>query len=229
MLPSYSPDFFSCHFFSKTNKTKNINVSLGLPKDSDSSDDFLIYRSQYVLSYNYTRSVANWVSWGLNAKWYGKAGRYNGRFLTDNSLPTDFYRVSHSDYTGSGYDRGHLVRSEERTKNAKDYKIHLEPNFSSIVVVVFLGSLLLTVMLGFYNYKQKSTNQRIKEILFNSVVIFLKGGISAYVILLLMFRMKDLSLPINISINDFYGGVVLGLFTYKLSNWIYKLLTEKAK
>lgn len=101
---------------------KSIHVALGIPVDSDSTDDYIIVRPQYVLSYNCIRNVPNWVSWELNNKWYGKKNRYNGRFLTDTSLPSDFYRVNHSDYTNSGYDRGHLVRSEERTNTVKNNK-----------------------------------------------------------------------------------------------------------
>jgi endonuclease G len=35
-------------------------------------------------------------------------------------LPINFYRVKHEDYTRSGYDRGHMVRSEERTAKVED-------------------------------------------------------------------------------------------------------------
>lgn len=42
--------------------------------------------------------------------------------MQDDDLPSGFYRVSHNDYTGSGYDRGHMVRSEERTKTDEDNK-----------------------------------------------------------------------------------------------------------
>lgn len=40
--------------------------------------------------------------------------------MPDESLPAGIYRVKHDDYTGSGYDRGHMVRSEERTKTPAD-------------------------------------------------------------------------------------------------------------
>jgi endonuclease G len=106
---------------SKKNK-KNVNVTLGIPTDSDSTDDYLIFRPQYVISYNYKRNVANWVSWELNKNWYGNFDRYKGKFITDKSLPADFYHVTHGDYTNSGYDRGHMVRSEERTNSAANNK-----------------------------------------------------------------------------------------------------------
>lgn len=98
------------------------HVELGIPTDSDSSDDFIIKRSQYVISYNADRNVANWVSWNLNKSWYGKVKRWKGSFFKDPILPKDVYQVKHSDYTNSGYDRGHMVRSEERTKTVTDNK-----------------------------------------------------------------------------------------------------------
>jgi endonuclease G len=100
----------------------NVNITLGVPADKDSTDDYIIIRSQYVLSYNPNRNVANWVSWNLNSSWYGDVPRYSGNFITDTSLPDSFNKVKHSDYTNSGYDRGHMVRSEERTKTVEDNK-----------------------------------------------------------------------------------------------------------
>ncbi len=94
-------------------------VELGIPKDKDDSDDFLIKRKQYVLSYNVDRNVANWVSWDLNKKSFGKAKRTKS-FYTDPSLPKGSYKVKTKDYVGSGYDRGHMTRSECRTRTAKD-------------------------------------------------------------------------------------------------------------
>jgi endonuclease G len=98
----------------------SIHTSLGAPKDKDTSDDYVIVRNQYVIDYNPKKGCPNWVSWELNSSWYGDAERYSGNFITDNTLPAYMYQVKHSDYTNSGYDRGHMVRSEERTDNDED-------------------------------------------------------------------------------------------------------------
>jgi len=98
------------------------HLALGIPADDDAANDYLLRRPQYVLSYNKDQNIANWVSWELNAGWYGDTPRYKGKFMEDPELPAGFYRVKHDDYTGSGYDRGHMVRSEERTRNAEDNK-----------------------------------------------------------------------------------------------------------
>lgn len=100
----------------------SVHVALGVPVDNDPSDDYVIIRHQYSLSYNKNKGVPNWVSYELNASWFGNAERYDGNFITDVSLPSGFYQVKHSDYTNSGYDRGHMVRSEERTIDDADNK-----------------------------------------------------------------------------------------------------------
>lgn len=110
--------------YSQTNNKHNssIHIKLGLPIDSDQSDDYVIFRKQYVLSYNKNKNVANWVAYNLNSSYFGDAPRYKRNFISDTSLPTEFYRVKHSDYTNSGYDRGHLVMSEQRTASVEDNK-----------------------------------------------------------------------------------------------------------
>lgn len=102
------------------NPDSSIHVALGVPFDDDASDDYLIWRRQYFVSYNDFLRCPNYVCWHLSAEWYGDVPRYEGNFITDTSLPEGFYRVKHSDYTNSGYDRGHLVRSEERTLTVED-------------------------------------------------------------------------------------------------------------
>ncbi|MCS6989711.1 MAG: DNA/RNA non-specific endonuclease [Chloroherpetonaceae bacterium] len=98
----------------------DLHAPLGVPKDSDPSDDYLMEKPQYVLSYNNARGGANWVAWNLNDSWFGTVERRQGQFITDTSLPEGYQRITHDDYTGSGFDRGHMVRSEERTRTRED-------------------------------------------------------------------------------------------------------------
>jgi endonuclease G, mitochondrial len=102
---------------------ESVHLTLGVPTDGDASDDHLMRKPQYALSYNASENVANWVSWQIDASWFGEAPRHKGKFITDPELPSGFYRVTHDDYTGSGFDRGHMVRSEERTRSPEDNKI----------------------------------------------------------------------------------------------------------
>ena len=98
----------------------SIHLTLGLPTDDDPSDDYILVRYQYALSYNKDMNVCNWVSWELNSEWYGDVPRRTGNFLQDPLLPEGYYKVKHADYTNSGFDRGHMVRSEERTATEED-------------------------------------------------------------------------------------------------------------
>jgi len=97
----------------------SVHVALGIPTDADPADDYLMDKGSYVLSYNAARRVANWVSWYLNRSLLGSAHRRD-KFLADDSLPPGFVRVSAHDYARSGYDRGHLCPSADRSDSDAD-------------------------------------------------------------------------------------------------------------
>lgn len=79
---------------------------------------YLITRAQYALDYNDTAREANWAAWNLTASDIGQSGR--GDFATDTTLPASFRRVTPGDYTNSGFDRGHLCPSADRTITEAD-------------------------------------------------------------------------------------------------------------
>ncbi|MGE5655759.1 MAG: DNA/RNA non-specific endonuclease [Actinomycetota bacterium] len=101
----------------------NPNLLMGNPSNAAPSianpDNYLIAKPQYVLSYNNKTHIPNWVSWQLNQSWIGKTDRKDD-FRPDDSLPAAWYKVRPTDYTGSGYDRGHLAPSADRTRNETD-------------------------------------------------------------------------------------------------------------
>ena len=88
--------------------------------------NYLMQRPEYVLSYNRTTNTANWVSWHLSNRWKGDAKR-TPSFSPDEALPAGFYRVVTSDYSGSGFDRGHLCPSDDRdfspAENAATFRL----------------------------------------------------------------------------------------------------------
>lgn len=95
---------------------RSIHVALGVPRDGDDSDDVLLDKMEYVVSYNPHLNVPNWVAWHLDASDLGSTKR-SGKFSSETALPPPFYVVQDSDYSGSGYDRGHLCPSADRTSS----------------------------------------------------------------------------------------------------------------
>jgi endonuclease G len=95
----------------------NRNVRFGMPAeakaDPASKDAYLMERPQYVLSYNDSKKIPNWVCWNLTASDIGHTER--SAFGEDPELPRDFRRVKNSDYTGSSFDRGHMCPSKDRS------------------------------------------------------------------------------------------------------------------
>jgi endonuclease G len=100
----------------------NLNIALGnasgATDDPANANNYLITRDQYVLSYNRDDGIPNWVSWHLSVADMGDVER--SEFQPDPSLPNGWYQVRPSDYTNSGYDRGHMAPSADRTATLED-------------------------------------------------------------------------------------------------------------
>jgi len=87
--------------------------------DANNHTHYLIQRPQYALDYNDTTHEANWVAWDYTTADSGSAGR-SSVFFQDTTLPAGFYQVLNTDYSGSGYDRGHMSPSADRTVTRAD-------------------------------------------------------------------------------------------------------------
>jgi endonuclease G len=107
----------------KGRSTRGNHLLMGNPSNAKPNpgnpNNYLMEKPQYALSYNRSTGRANWVSWQLNSSWLGNADRQDD-FRPDGSLPAGFYQVSPSDYRGTGYDRGHIVPSADRTRSKRD-------------------------------------------------------------------------------------------------------------
>jgi endonuclease G len=91
----------------------------GATADVAFPDNYLMMKLQYALSYNNTREIPNWTSWHLDSTWRGSAARQDD-FRNDTTLPAGFHQVGGSDYSGSGFDRGHMCPSADRTSSIAD-------------------------------------------------------------------------------------------------------------
>jgi endonuclease G, mitochondrial len=100
--------------------SQNIHLQYGNPSQAQTKlNNYLIERPQYALSYNCDAGIANWASWQLDRSWLGNLERSND-FRPDPDLPEKCYAAKPNDYRGSGYDRGHLVPSGDRTRREED-------------------------------------------------------------------------------------------------------------
>lgn len=105
------------------NRTPAEHLVMGNPTnaitDENIPDNYLLQKNQYVMSYNRDKGTANWVSWHLDSTWLGSAPRQDD-FRNDPSLPAGWYQVLATDYQNSGFDRGHMTPSADRTSTIPD-------------------------------------------------------------------------------------------------------------
>ncbi|GAB4094441.1 DNA/RNA non-specific endonuclease [Flaviaesturariibacter terrae] len=104
-------------------RTQSDNMALGNPSGAVADvayyTNYLMSKMQYALSYNRDRATPNWVSWHLDPSWLGSTARQDN-FSSDATLPSTWYHVGSTSYSGSGFDRGHNCPSADRTYSVAD-------------------------------------------------------------------------------------------------------------
>jgi uncharacterized repeat protein (TIGR01451 family) len=92
-------------------------MQLGNPSnataDTNNHDHYLIQRTVEALDYSDNLGQPHWASWDLTAADVGSSGRSDA-WAVDTNLPASFYPVPTNGF-GSGYDRGHMCPSADRT------------------------------------------------------------------------------------------------------------------
>lgn len=100
-----------------------VHLTMGNPSaaitDVNFPNNYLLEKEEYVMSYSRDKGTANWVSWHLDEAWLGSASRQDD-FRSDSSLPASWYQVGATDYQYSGFDRGHMCPSADRTLSVDD-------------------------------------------------------------------------------------------------------------
>ena len=103
--------------------SSSVHLTMGNPSNAVASTsypaNYLMEKPQYAMSYNRDLGRPNWVSWHLDDSWLGSTARQDS-FRPDTSLPAGWYQVTATDFSGSGYDRGHMCPSADRTKTVAD-------------------------------------------------------------------------------------------------------------
>jgi len=98
--------------------TASEHLTMGNPSNAVTNvlqpNNYLMEKPQYSMSYSRDNGGPNWVSWHLDASWLGSTPRQDD-FRADTTLPAGWYQVQATDFSGSGFDRGHMCPSADRT------------------------------------------------------------------------------------------------------------------
>ena len=86
--------------------------------DTNNHTHYLIQKTQYSMDYNDTTHQANWVSWSYTSTDTGSTSRQDS-YRADTNLPAGFTRIGSATF-GTGYDRGHMCPSADRTTSVAD-------------------------------------------------------------------------------------------------------------
>jgi DNA/RNA endonuclease G (NUC1) len=94
----------------------------GASTNSASRTKFLInQRAQYVISYNDNTHQANWVGWSYSLADDGNQARTDF-WQTEELLPAGYLKIGTATF-GTGWDRGHMTPSADRTKDLTNNQV----------------------------------------------------------------------------------------------------------
>ncbi len=99
------------------------HLAMGNPNSAaankNAPGNYLMVKRQFVHSYNRFLGIPNWVAWHTDSTWLGEIKR-NNKFRPDSTLPEKWYHVHEGSYRLTGFDRGHMCPSADRTNTPTD-------------------------------------------------------------------------------------------------------------
>jgi DNA/RNA endonuclease G (NUC1)/fibronectin type 3 domain-containing protein len=105
-----------------TPETPSIHLAMGNPSNATTDavvqpNNYLISKPEYAESYSRDLGRPNWVSWHLTSAWTTGVGPRTDTFRPDPVLPLGWYKVQAFDFSSSGFDRGHMDPSADRSSS----------------------------------------------------------------------------------------------------------------
>ena len=126
-------------------------------------------------------------------------------------------------------------------------RIRIDPDPQALMIGAALGSLLLAVFVFSYRLTEKVSLAELPRLAppatgldwprikgsgsnfllhqgSQAITRFWSGTLIAWILLLFLNYAHDIQIPVTIAVNDFFGAVLLGLFTHSLGRWVYEKL-----
>ena len=90
---------------------------IDIPDPLKDVSEQILYRKNYIVSYNKDTKIPNWVAWHLTAEHIsGNSKRLGNAFHEDTEVP--YPRATNQDYKGSGWSRGHMCPAGDNKWNS---------------------------------------------------------------------------------------------------------------
>lgn len=125
----------------------------------------------------------------------------------------------------------------ELTTTSTVIQLDVRPSVWQVVLGAGLGSAMLAlfvmlspgVALRYLTRANLSDNVEAKRSFTTYIGFWLTAFVAATMFILLTYRLRDTGAPFTVTVNDFYGGVVIGMFGFFLADWITEKLFASTK
>ncbi|MGH7596174.1 MAG: hypothetical protein ACREOI_07470 [bacterium] len=145
---------------------------------------------------------------------------------------TETLLMAPGDYVVKGLVKYHASGETARHSMEQTASITLAPPFSAVVRGGILGALFLAIFVPAYRKLRAAKTGKptlTEKPMAQAMTFFLAGSVVSTITILLLQRLGSLDLPIMITVKDYLGGLVIGLFSYKIGDALYGQLFSKEK
>jgi hypothetical protein len=110
--------------------------------------------------------------------------------------------------------------------------ISFKPPLSSLLVGGIIGAMLLAIFMMIFKARKHRVNRdtikRVPSGLFRLLILFFFGSIVSVITILLIQRLSDFKLPISLKVEDYLGGIIIGMLSLKLGDSLYELFVKSS-
>lgn len=98
--------------------SRKVYEDLEQPAEINDRNEMLLFKQQYIVSYNIVKLCPTYVCWALTKERVEGSAKRTDKFMGDEAV-SEKIRVETSDYARSGYDRGHMCPAADN-RNSDD-------------------------------------------------------------------------------------------------------------
>lgn len=100
-------DELIAHIGGETSIVYPVAEGIEIPQSTKKQEERILSKMNYTVAFNEKTNMPNWVAWTISKEELIERESRTNNFQPDPALP-DHMAVTTEDYTGSGYDRGHM-------------------------------------------------------------------------------------------------------------------------
>jgi hypothetical protein len=144
-------------------------------------------------------------------------------------IPGDYEMTFVLKYADAGISTDRLPKNPRVVSSA--LRVSFRPPLTSLLAGGVIGSFLLAIFYLIFTVRRdvegkKFELSRLAYPVTNAAIMFVFGSVVSVIMILIVQRVSDFTLPISIKIEDYLGGIIVGMLSTKAGDSMYDFLLK---